>query len=64
MTAEDIDNLRSKDIITQLIEELGQTLPAIIPPLIQERDTYLTYSLQYCCRTLAERHLITRTLSL
>jgi pheromone shutdown protein TraB len=64
LTAEDIDNLRSKDIITQLIEELGQTLPAIIPPLIQERDTYLTYSLQYCCRTLAERHLITRTLSL
>lgn len=46
--AEDIERLKSTDIMTELIEELGTQFPTLVEHIITERDLYLTESLRKC----------------
>lgn len=39
--AEDLENLKKKDVLSELLEEMGEALPSIKKVLIDERDIYL-----------------------
>lgn len=51
--------MRRTDAVTEMIEELGKEFPAILEPLIYERDLYMTWSLKETCRLVNARHLVT-----
>jgi pheromone shutdown-related protein TraB len=42
VTEDDLRRLRDKDVMSELMRELGEALPAIKVALIDERDTYLS----------------------
>ncbi len=39
--AEDLENLKKKDVLSELLDEMGEALPSIKKVLIDERDIYL-----------------------
>lgn len=41
LTEEKLTELRSKDVLSEMMEELGKTLPVLKRVLIDERDTYI-----------------------
>lgn len=43
---EDIENLKNMDLLDALLKEFGASFPEFKHVLIDERDQYLTYSLQ------------------
>ncbi len=46
ITEEKLEEIRQKDVLTELIEELGKAMPVLKKVLIDERDTYLTQKIQ------------------
>lgn len=46
--AEDVEKLKSSDIMSELIEELSAQFPSLVEHIITERDLYLTESLRKC----------------
>ena len=41
LTAEDVEELKQKDVLEALLQEIGESMPAIRSVLIDERDRYL-----------------------
>lgn len=41
LTAEDVEELKKKDVLEALLQEIGESMPAIRSVLIDERDRYL-----------------------
>jgi len=41
LTAEDVEELKQKDVLESLLQEIGESMPAIRSVLIDERDQYL-----------------------
>jgi pheromone shutdown-related protein TraB len=46
ITEEDIEELKSKDVLETLLSEIGQSLPEIKRTLIDERDQYLAHQIR------------------
>ena len=45
-----VEQLKSSDMVTECIKEMGKEFPRIITPLLHERDLYLTQSIREACR--------------
>ncbi|KAL7305342.1 hypothetical protein TKK_0002470 [Trichogramma kaykai] len=51
ITQSEVEKYKAKDALEKMMEELGGEYPVIKKVFVEERDTYLTYSLQLACRT-------------
>ncbi|RMI03316.1 MAG: TraB/GumN family protein [Calditrichaeota bacterium] len=48
LTEEQLAEIRRKDVLTELIDEIGKMMPTIKTVLIDERDTYLAEKIRQC----------------
>ena len=48
ITEEKLSELRESDVISELMDELGQAMPELKEVLIDERDTYLSEKIKQC----------------
>jgi len=46
--AEDIERMKSSDLLTEMIKEMTDDFPSLITPLLYERDQYLAATLKMC----------------
>lgn len=46
ITEQDIEEMKKKDVLESLLEEIGETLPELRHILIDERDQYLAYKIR------------------
>ena len=47
---ENIEEMKNKSLLEQLLSELGEQFPAIVEVVVEERDRYMAYQLQCLCR--------------
>lgn len=50
ISEEDVENLKSSDMITELVNQLSTSYPTLVQTLLTERDLYLTHSLKTKCK--------------
>lgn len=55
LSKEDIEQLKNLDLLDALLKEFGATFPEFKRVLIDERDQYLTYSLQKASQPIANQ---------
>ena len=48
VSEDDLRDIRKKDVLTELLQELGTTFPALHKVLIDERDLYLAEKMRQC----------------
>lgn len=46
LTPDFIESLKSDDVLSSFVKELGQTFPELLGPLVHERDLYLAWSMK------------------
>lgn len=50
VTEEELENLKRRDFVDQVLAEIGAKYPEITEVFVNERDLFLTHSLQLACK--------------